>query len=54
MRNEPDTEPTQSKPSPRAHTRTKLRRAVNGVAIDEPHPRRDSRRYLIILIIAMT
>ena len=33
---------------PRAHTRTKLRRAVNGVAIDEPHLCRDSRQYLII------
>jgi hypothetical protein len=53
MRNEPDTpnlEPTQSKPSP-DHRCTNLSGALNGVAIDEPHPCRDSRRYLIILII---
>jgi hypothetical protein len=54
MRNEPDTPNLPSRNRAREHTRTKLSRAVNGVAIDEPHPRRDSRRYLIILIIAMT
>jgi hypothetical protein len=31
---------------------TKLSSALNGVAIDEPHPCRDSRPNLIILIIA--